>query len=78
MTPLLLSRIIAVLLFMAPGFIATGAAVMGSRWFFESRSASAARRWFGERGTRLFYGLLGLFLIASGLMILFDPRGLLP
>ena len=77
MSPLLLSRLIAVLLFMVPGFIAAGVAVAGSRWFFESRSASVARRWFGERGTRLFYGLLGLLLIGSGLMIIFDPRGIL-
>ena len=77
MTLQLLSKAVAILLFMIPGVIALWAAVAGSRWFFESRSASVARRWFGERGTRLFYGFLGLLLIASGVMILFDPRGLL-
>ena len=73
MNPATLIKVIAVLLFIVPGLLSLVAAVLGSRLFQESRSASVARGFFGNGGTRLFYAVVGLLLILAGSVMLFDP-----
>lgn len=77
MSPALLVKVIAVLLFMAPGLLSLVAAVLGCHWFIDSRSASPIRNYFGVMGTRIFYGIVGLLLITAGFVMLTDPMGVL-
>ncbi|MDR1918691.1 MAG: immunity 17 family protein [Tannerellaceae bacterium] len=54
-------------------FILTGstsliAAVFNFDWYFQSRKASSIVHWLGREGARIFYGLLGLALIAAGVL----------
>ncbi|GAB6394845.1 MAG: immunity 17 family protein [Bacteroidales bacterium] len=58
-------------IFVLAGAIALAAAVFNFDWYFQSRKASTAVRWFGRNGARIFYGLLGLALMAAGVLFFF-------
>ncbi len=49
-------------LFLLSGTLSVGAAVFRWRWFFETQNCRLMTRFFGPRGTRIFYFLLGLFV----------------
>ena len=68
-------KVTAAVLFVLPGILALVGAASGARWLTESRGASPFRRHFGQKGTRLFYGMLGLLLIGAGVVLFFDPLG---
>ena len=70
-----LLKAVAILLFVLPGMLSFGVALFGGSWFVESRSAAPVRRYMGRSGTRFFYAVLGLCLVAAGVLIWFDPRG---
>jgi small neutral amino acid transporter SnatA (MarC family) len=58
-------------IFVVAGSISLIAAIFNFDWYFQSRKASTAVHWFGRNGARIFYGLLGLALIASGILFFF-------
>jgi small neutral amino acid transporter SnatA (MarC family) len=55
-------------IFVLSGAVALAAAIFDFDWYFQSQRASTFVNWFGRAGARLFYGLLGLALIAAGIM----------
>ncbi|MDR1644495.1 MAG: immunity 17 family protein [Tannerellaceae bacterium] len=55
-------------LFVLCGIISLAASICDADWFFHSRKASTFVQWFGRNGARIFYGLLGVLLIAAGIL----------
>lgn len=55
-------------LFVLLGVLSCGAALFNAAWFFRTGSARAFTNLLGHTGARLFYGLLGLALIACGVL----------
>ena len=53
-------------LFMALGCFSLVAALFNFEWYFQTSAALNFVRWFGRRGARWFYALLGLLLILCG------------
>ena len=53
-------------LFMALGCFSLVAALFNFEWFFQTSAAQNFVRWFGRRGARWFYALLGVLLMACG------------
>jgi hypothetical protein len=54
---------------MALGAFSIIAAIFNFNWFFSTNSAAIFVKWFGKKGARIFYGLLGLCLISAGASI---------
>lgn len=52
----------------AAGIFSIFCAVKDYDWFIYNRRASLILRLFGRNGTRIFYILLGIFLIVLGIM----------
>lgn len=52
-------------IFAAAGIISVLAAVLDWEWFFTARNTQFAVRSVGRRRARLFYGVLGLILMAT-------------
>ena len=56
------------------GFLAGGISLAGAifdwDWFIRSRRARLFIRLFGRTGTRIIYGIIGLFLIGLGISAL--------
>ena len=42
------------------------AALLDLEWYFQTSGAQTFVRWFGRKGARIFYVLLGLGLVACG------------
>jgi len=38
-------------------------------WFMESRKAQLWLKLFGRQGTRIFFGVLGLVMVTTGLLV---------
>lgn len=53
-------------LFVFLGLLSTAAALFNFEWYFQTSSARTFVHWLGRAGARIFYGLLGLALIACG------------
>jgi small neutral amino acid transporter SnatA (MarC family) len=58
-------------IFVLTGSISLVAALFNFDWYFQSQKASTFVHWFGRNGARIFYGLLGLTLIAAGVLFFF-------
>ncbi|MCD7931439.1 MAG: immunity 17 family protein [Tannerellaceae bacterium] len=54
-------------LFIAIGGLSLAAALFNMEWFFTTRQAATFVNWLGRFGARLFYGILGVALIACGI-----------
>lgn len=76
-TALLLSRIAAVVMFFLPGALAVSLGLFPSKWFFECGRPDFWQRRIPLRWQRPFYLLLGLALIACGVVMWLDPRGVI-
>jgi len=61
-------------LFAVAGTIAILAAIFNWNWFFTSRNSQLIVRNVGRNRARLFYGLLGLLLLAAGIFFFFQPQ----
>ncbi|HIT40197.1 MAG TPA: immunity 17 family protein [Candidatus Caccoplasma intestinavium] len=59
-------------LFALSGTLSVGAAVCRWRWFFETQNSRVMMRFFGRRGVRVFYLLLGLFVWAMAYVLYRD------
>ena len=55
-------------LFIGLGLFSVVAAVMNLEWYFQTSAAQTFVRWLGRTGARLFYVLLGVGLIACGVL----------
>jgi small neutral amino acid transporter SnatA (MarC family) len=64
------SEYLVLTIFVVAGVISLTAAIFNVDWYFQSRKASTFVHWFGRNGARVFYGLLGLALIAAGIWFL--------
>lgn len=53
----------AYLFFLIPGIFCICAAAYDWDWFFENSKARAFTMLFGRDGARLFYGILGVFIM---------------
>ncbi|MBT3289253.1 MAG: hypothetical protein HN904_25345 [Victivallales bacterium] len=60
-------NLIPMLLAIAGAFTTAGA-VFDWDWFMNSRRAQFLASFFGRKGTRIFYLVLGLFLLVVGLL----------
>ncbi|MDD4516260.1 immunity 17 family protein [Massilibacteroides sp.] len=61
-------------LFLSLGAFSLIAAIRNSDWYFSTHGAKMFIKWFGRSGARIFYGLLGLTLIACGIIGLLAGR----
>jgi len=65
-----MDNIIGIIIAFGAGLFSLIASVLDWNFFFESRKAKFLLKIFGRKGVRLFYGLLGCFLIFMGYKIL--------
>lgn len=61
-------NILYILLFVGCGIFSILASVKNWDWFFNNHKARPFVRIFGRTGARIFYGLLGIFIIFVGVM----------
>ncbi|MBQ8193977.1 MAG: immunity 17 family protein [Oscillospiraceae bacterium] len=54
------------LVFAAIGLFSLMGAVMNWDWYFNNRRARGVVAIFGRNGARIFYGILGVFIMAIG------------
>ena len=54
------------LVFAAIGLFSLMGAVMNWDWYFNNRRARGVVAIFGRNGARIFYGILGIFIMAIG------------
>ena len=61
------------------GVFSISGALFDWDWFMNSRRAQLWLKLFGRQGTRIFYGVLGVAIVALGLMMAFgviaSPKG---
>jgi len=55
-------------IFILMGAFSLVAAVFNFNWYFESEGVMMFVRRFGRKGARIFYAVLGLVLIAGGII----------
>lgn len=60
------SEYFILVIFIALGVFSIVAAALNIEWYFQTSGAMMFVRWFGRRGARIFYALLGLALVACG------------
>lgn len=60
------SEYFILVIFIALGIFSIVAAALNIEWYFQTSGAMMFVRWFGRRGARIFYALLGLALVACG------------
>ena len=58
----------AYILFILAGAFSILASVKNWDWYFNNRKARPFVRIFGRTGARIFYGLLGIFIIVVGVV----------
>lgn len=66
------SEIIIFSIFIGLGLFSLIAAIRNYDWYFNTHGAMMFVKWFGRKGARVFYGALGLILIACGIFALWD------
>lgn len=59
-------------IFALAGIVSLLAALLDWEWFFTARNAQFVVRNVGRRQARLFYGVLGLILIATSVFFYFN------
>ena len=62
------SEYFILILFIALGLFSVVAAIFDLEWYFQTSGAMTFVKWLGRTGARVFYALLGLGLIACGIM----------
>jgi hypothetical protein len=65
------SEYLVLTIFVLTGSISLTAAIFNFDWYFRSRKAATFVENFGRNGARVFYGLLGIALISSGILFFF-------
>ncbi len=55
-------------LFLSLGCLSVLSAIFNFDWFFRTSSAAPFVNWLGRLGARMFYAVLGLAMIACGVM----------
>jgi hypothetical protein len=58
------------ILFLGIGLFSFLAGTMNWNWFFQTVNASIFLRWFGRKGARIFYSIIGLMIFFIGFMFL--------
>ena len=58
--------------FLLCGLAALGVALFHWRWFFSTSGGRAMQRAFGRRGVRIFYFLLGCFILYMAYLVCRD------
>lgn len=62
------NQIISILIILA-GLFSTAASYFNWDWYFNSRRARFFVQVFGRKGARIFYMVLGLFLVGMGVAV---------
>lgn len=65
------SQIFLLIIFILAGLFAMVSSILNFDWYFNSRKAATIVGWLGRTGARIFYGLLGLALILTGVYFYF-------
>ncbi len=60
------SEYFILVIFIALGLFSLTAAILNIDWYFKTSGAATFIKLFGRQGARVFYGFLGLALIACG------------
>ena len=60
------SEYFILVIFIALGLFSLTAAILNIDWYFKTSGAATFIKLFNRQGARIFYGLLGLALIACG------------
>lgn len=61
-------------LFALAGIVALLAAILNWKWFFEAQNAQLIVRNVGKKRARLFYGVLGVILIAMAIFFYYKTK----
>ncbi|MDR1343988.1 MAG: immunity 17 family protein [Tannerellaceae bacterium] len=59
---------LVLLIFVLTGIVSLTSALFDFDWYFQSQRASTFVKRLGRKGARIFYGLLGMTLIAAGVL----------
>ena len=62
------SEYFILVLFIALGLFSIVSAIFNLDWYFKTSGAMTFVNWFGRGGARVFYALLGVGLIACGVL----------
>lgn len=62
------SELIIGIFFLFLGLLSLTAAIRNYEWYFSTQGAAMFIKWFGRKGARIFYAILGLVLIVCGLI----------
>ncbi|MDR2119001.1 MAG: immunity 17 family protein [Tannerellaceae bacterium] len=65
------SELLVFALFVLSGAVSLTVAAGNFDWFFRSRQTATFVYRLGRNGARIFYGLLGIALIAAGILFFF-------
>jgi small neutral amino acid transporter SnatA (MarC family) len=65
------SEYLVLAIFILSGSVSLAASICNFDWFFQSRNSSTFVNRLGRTGARLFYGLIGIALIAAGVLFFF-------
>lgn len=60
------SEILIFCIFIALGLFSLIAAIRNYEWYFSTHGAAMFIKWFGRKGARIFYAVLGVLLIFCG------------
>jgi small neutral amino acid transporter SnatA (MarC family) len=67
-----MDNIISLIIAFGGGLFSIAASLLNWDFFFDSRKASFMIKILGRNGARIFYGLLGLFLLFMGYKLLMN------
>lgn len=62
------SDMLIFVLFILLGSLSLIAAIFNFDWYFNTQGAEMFVKWFGRKGARVFYVLLGITLIIGGIV----------
>lgn len=66
-------KLFCCILFILAGLFSIAGAVFNWDFYFNARKARTIVNIFGRNGARIFYAVLGLFIIFCGVMVLTEP-----
>ena len=67
-------KIVCCVFFIAVGIFSLAGAVFDWDFFFNARKSRRIVNIIGRKGARIFYGILGVFIIAMGVAVLVVPE----
>ena len=66
------SSVIVTTIFFLLGILSLLASLANWDWFFASKNSIIFSRWWGRKGARIFYGILGIFIVGMAIILCLD------